>query len=197
MKSRLLFCLIPLAGLSAASSFAAEEATSPDWIIHARGISVSPNAKSVLPLGVKSKIAPELDFTRMFGPNFGVELILATSQHDIQLSGAAFGKVSVLPPTLTLTYRFDSMSGFRPYIGYGVNYTLFYNVELPAGYDVERRSFGMAAQAGFDYELEDRWVVNLDIKKIDIQTDVKNNGARADILQINPWVFGLGVGYRL
>jgi outer membrane protein W len=72
MKSRLLFCLIPLAGLSAASSFAAEEATSPDWIIHARGISVSPNAKSILPLGVKSKIAPELDFTRMFGPTLGL-----------------------------------------------------------------------------------------------------------------------------
>lgn len=57
--------------------------------------------------------------------------------------------------------------------------------------------FLYALQVGADYKLDAHWLLNADVKKIFLNTDVSvNNGAvRADV-DLDPWVFGLGVGYR-
>lgn len=59
-------------------------------------------------------------------------------------------------------------------------------------------SVGYALQAGFDYKLDDRWSLNFDVKKLFLNTDVIVNGGaiNAKDVQIDPWIFGLGVGYR-
>ena len=65
---------------------------------------------------------------------------------------------------------------------------------------VDHSSFGPALQAGFDVNLKDGWLINADVKKVWIDTDVHlNAGAgyvKIDSLDINPWVFGLGVGKK-
>lgn len=42
------------------------------------------------------------------------------------------------------------------------------------------------------------WSFKIDVKKLWLSTDVKVNGGalKADV-DINPWIFGVGVGYRL
>jgi outer membrane protein len=69
---------------------------------------------------------------------------------------------------------------------------------------ISKDSWGYALQAGVDINLKDGWLINADVKYLDINTNVEarlganNTGAwtKIDDLDINPWVFGLGVGKK-
>jgi outer membrane protein len=113
--------------------------------------------------------------------------------------GASIGSVKHLPPTLTVQYHFMPDATFRPYVGAGLNYTRFYDVNLGGGaFTVDRNSWGGALQAGADVQLGRNLFLNFDIKKIWIDTDVKvtATGATAASLKINPLILGVGVGMK-
>lgn len=176
------------------------------WMVRARVIGVLPSEDAeIVPIGGDTDIddayVPELDFTYFFAKNWAAELILATAPHEVSHTptGLDLGEVWLLPPTLLLQYHFQpDHPTFRPYLGAGVNYTLFYGVDDPAGLNVEYdNSFGFALQAGVDFPIGGGWAINADVKKIFINTDVTIAplGVSADV-DINPWVVGVGVGYR-
>jgi outer membrane protein len=175
------------------------------WMVRARVIGVLPDVSAdVAPIGgdinIDDEFVPELDFTYFFAKNWAAELILATTKHDVSHAptGLDLGSVSLLPPTLTLQYHFAPDSdGLRPYIGVGVNYTIFYNVDEPAGLSIDYdNSFGYALQAGVDFPFRNGWTINVDVKKIFLSTDATITGVATANVDINPWVVGLGVGYR-
>ncbi len=199
MKGKILLAL--LGTVMATGAMAAQG----DFLVRGRIINVAPNDSADSTLGtlgidVKNDTVPELDFTYMITPNIGAELILGTSRHEVTSNGASLGKVSVLPPTLTVQYHFAPDATVRPYIGAGINYTRFYDVGLRAGganLDVKKNSFGAALQAGVDVAINKSWFVNFDVKKIFLSTDVSvKNGAKLGKLTIDPWVIGIGVGTR-
>lgn len=193
-----------------------------DWLVRGRIVNVSPdeNSSTVRVAGtavagsgvtVNSDTIPELDITYMLQRNWGLELILGTSQHDVHGKGtlAGLGKVidaDVLPPTLTMQYHFLPDSNIRPYAGLGVNYTLFYDEEVKGGLDAPGakvsmdNSWGLAAQAGVDIDINEDWFFNIDVKyiKMDTTAKFKNStvgSAEVDV-DIDPWVFGIGIGTR-
>jgi len=90
----------------------------------------------------------------------------------------------------------DVGTSIKPYVGAGLNCTRFYNVDLAPGLSVERDSFGGALQAGVDIAVSKNLNLNLDVKKIRIETDVKSNGAKLTTLDIDPLVWGVGLGFR-
>ena len=47
-------------------------------------------------------------------------------------------------------------------------------------------------------QVDDRWYVNVDVKKIYLDTDINlNNGSvKVNDADVDPWVFGAGIGYR-
>ncbi|CAB3748157.1 Outer membrane protein W [Paraburkholderia humisilvae] len=175
-----------------------------DVLVRLRGISILPqvgtsSTLSALNVGVNNAIVPELDFTYMIRDNIGVELILATSRHQVTSNLGALGGVSVLPPTLLLQYHFNHQGKIRPYVGAGINYTYFYNDGLQAGGQsiaVSRGSFGPALQAGVDVQVTKTLFVNADIKKIWMRTDATLGGAPLGTLRIDPLVVGVGVGMK-
>ena len=197
-----LRCLI-VAGL-----FIATGATAADgsWLVRLRAIDVDPQSSADGTLGVlgasaNSQWAPEVDLTYFFTRNIGVEVIAATTKHDVSSSIGSLGSTKVLPPTVTLQWHFMPDSDFRPYVGGGINYTRFYDVNLHAGatpVNVDQNSWGGALQLGFDYKVGDKVYLNLDVKKIWIKTDatLATTGASLGTLTLNPYVFGAGVGYR-
>jgi len=134
--------------------------------------------------------------TNFLTNNVALELIAATTKHDVLGAGSKIGTVGVLPPTLTVQYHFMPDATIRPYAGAGLNYTRFYSVNLPAGLDVSKNSFGGALQAGVDFQVNKDVFINLDVKKIFMKTDVTANGAYLTTLTINPVVIGLGVGMK-
>lgn len=104
----------------------------------------------------------------------------------------------LLPPTLLAQYHMPMQNGFKPYIGAGINYTFFYNVDDPPGLALDYEDgFGWALQAGVDYYLTEKWLFNFDVKKLFLSTDVSiNNGAITADVDIDPWIVGVGFGYR-
>ncbi len=183
---------------------AAQEESSP-WLVRVRGIAVVPDEGGpVAPLGGTVKIddsfVPELDFTYFFTDNIAAELILATAEHSVAatVGPTALGEVWLLPPTLTLQYHVAPDSLVSPYLGAGVNYTIFYNTNTPAGISIDYdNSFGWVLQAGADLKLDDHWLLNVDVKKVFLDTNVSiNGGAITANVDIDPWIFGVGVGYR-
>ncbi|TDR80168.1 OmpW/AlkL family protein [Paludibacterium purpuratum] len=191
---------VAVAGLLSASAFADQG----DILARFRVIDVHPEVStsgtlSGLNASVNNDVVPEVDFTYMLTNNIGAELILGTSRHEVKLGSTSLGKVSVLPPTLTLQYHFNPQGTFRPYVGAGVNYTRFYNNGLQLGgttVDVDKNSWGGALQVGADYAVSKDWYVNVDVKKLYVKTDVRLGGAPIGTLTLNPWVYGIGIGTK-
>ena len=191
-----------------------------DVLVRLRGIMVSPTEEAggvqpTFPTGsvaVDDAIVPELDFTYMLTNNIGAELILATSPHDIEGRGALAGvgklaNTMALPPTLTLQYHLAPAAKVRPYVGAGVNYTIFYDEDASGALDAAigstkvsaDDSFGYALQAGVDVDLTDRLFLNLDVKYIDIDTTATlRTGALVNKVDVSldPVVAGIGLGMR-
>jgi outer membrane protein len=172
-----------------------------EWLGRARVININPDASSsALNLNASTETTLELDFTYFVTNNLGLELILATKKHDITSNSTPQGSVALLPPTLTLQYHFapDSPT-FRPYAGAGINYTKFYDINLGGGtLTVDNSSWGGALQIGADFPIDKKFFINVDLKKIWIDTDVKTvaTGATAANFKINPLVLGVGVGMK-
>jgi outer membrane protein len=174
------------------------QAVAGDWLVRGRVISVRPSASSspLAGVGASNKATVEADFTRFMTDNVALELILATTKHNINLTGTPLGSVGVLPPTLTVQYHFSPDAQVSPYLGAGLNYTRFYSVNLP-GFNVSRNSTGGALQAGVDFKINKDMFINVDVKKIYIKTDVSTAaGAYVTTLKINPVVLGVGVGWK-
>jgi outer membrane protein len=194
---RLVWASMLLMGLAGGMANAAQG----DWLGRARIINISPDASSsALQLDASTENTLELDFTYFATQNLGLELILATKKHGITAAGVPVGDVSLLPPTLTLQYHFDPDGPvFRPYVGAGINYTRFYDINLLNGAaTVDNSSWGGALQIGVDFPLDKRFFLNIDLKKIWIDTDVKltATGATVANFKINPLIFGVGMGMK-
>jgi len=176
------------------------QAAQGDFLGRARVLYINPDASSsALNIDVNAKVTPELDFSYFVTQNLALELILATRKHDVTAGGTAIGTVKHLPPTLTLQYHFMPDQKFRLYVGAGLNYTRFYDIDLAGGaLTVDKNSWGAALQGGADVELNKRFFLNFDVKKIWMDTDVKNvaTGAKVANLKINPWIFGAGIGMK-
>lgn len=150
---------------------------------------------------ISNEYVPEVDFSYFITDTIAVELIAATTRHAVKASdGTDMGKVSLLPPTLTLQYHPLPKERFSPYVGAGVNYTIFYNEKDGSAASVRnisyKNSFGVALQAGVDIAISGPWSMNLDVKKIWLDTEVTTAQLKATDTNINPLIVGLGVGYR-
>jgi outer membrane protein len=151
---------------------------------------------------------PQLDLSWFLTPNFAVNVIAATTRHDVTVRGSSIGDVDLgrvwlLPPTLTLQYHPLPASRFSPYLGAGINYTIAYGEggsRHPAvrSVDVEN-AWGWALNAGIDYEITPNWLANVDVKRLWLRPDVSVSTAigpvsgRADL---DPWIVGASVRYR-
>jgi len=202
--------------LGAAPAFAEQG----DWIVRLRAIMVAPDEKTgpVLPTfatghtSVDNSVVPEVDFTYMATKHVGAELILATTKHHVSGEGALapVGRLAgtwVLPPTLTLQYHFAPDAKARPYVGAGINYTIFYKEKATSALNQAigqtkvglSDSVGYALQAGIDIDLTRRVFVNFDAKYIDIDTRARlTTGAlvNRERVHLDPLVLGIGIGTR-
>nr|WP_284283475.1 OmpW family protein [Mesorhizobium amorphae] len=156
-------------------------------------------------LSYSNTLTPELDISYFFTDNIATELILGTTYANINGQGTIgglgkVGNVWLLPPTLTLQYHFTNLGAFKPYIGAGVNYAIFYNQDAGSADALKvKNTFGTALQVGFDYMVDQHWGVNFDVKKLFLKPDfdVTVDGAKlTGKAVLDPWLIGAGVTYR-
>ena len=205
MKKSMLIWLAAL-GLGAGAATAQAQTEESPWLVRARAVHIDPADKAD-PVGgsgaadrlhVSGKWIPEVDIAYFFTPHWAAELILTYPQkHAVTLDGARIGTFKHLPPTLTAQYHFLPGANLDPYVGAGVNYTLLSRVDLLDGAArLEHDSVGLALQLGADVRLDDRWSFNVDVKKLQIRSDVALGGVRASRVRVDPLLVGIGLGYR-
>ncbi len=155
-------------------------------------------------VGVNSDTQLGLVFTYMATDRVGIELLAATPfKHDLSgtgvLAGAGkLGDTKHLPPTLSVQYYLaDPADKFQPYVGAGINYTIFFDegttptltgaigtlADLAAGsslgvtatstkLDIED-SIGASLQAGFNYEITENIGLNAAVWWINIDAEAE------------------------
>jgi outer membrane protein len=192
-------------GLLAALSFGAMAQENP-WMVRARATHLNwDNGQSgvvqTADVNAKNKTIPELDITYFFTKNIAAELVLSYPQRvEVKAGQTSLGTVTALPPTLLAQYHFTDFGPLKPYVGAGINYTRFGSRNLGSAnaFSVETSSIGYAAQVGADYMLTKNWGINLDVKYLQIKTDVIDNttNASAGTLKLSPIATSVGVTYK-
>ncbi len=229
--------LKPLTFAILASGFVASNAMAyeaGDWVVRAGATMVDPQESgdplelngTVLTdplngeLGVDSDTQLGLTLEYMLTDNWGIELLAATPfshtatvTNASALQGLDTADIKHLPPTLMFVYHFNTGSRLNPYIGAGINYTVFFDEDLTSkadaafaglgltGGDVELDdSWGASFQAGVDYHLNDKWLLNASMRWIDIDTEAEitfDSGDKVSAgVEVDPFVYTLSVGYR-
>ena len=185
---------------------------------------VLPPPVGTLPGGVDVDNGTSLTImgTWMMSDNWGLELLAALPfDHDIDLVDLPLsaGSTKHLPPTLSLQwYPRGNVSGWQPYLGIGVNYTTFFDEDVSSelggalgdllGVSSAKLSLddsvGLAAQAGIDFPINERWAFNVGVWYIDLRTEATidvqfEGGGDAAVsfdVDIDPFVYNVGVSYN-
>lgn len=198
--------LMMISGAAFAQALSADTTPSGPWLVRLRALDMLPaNHSDAIGgvgaddrIGVEKKVIPDVDVNYFFTPQIAAELVLTYPQkHDVTLDGAKIGTVKHLPPTLTLQYHFLPGATVNPYVGAGINFTHFSGVHLlNDAASLDSNSVGAALQAGADIRIDRHWSFNIDVKKVRIGSDLAIAGARVSHVDIDPWLLGVGIGYR-
>jgi outer membrane protein len=210
MKKQMIIALAAVAAMASGSAMAFEGG---DWTFKAGVTNIDPQQDNSgvdgVAIAVSDDTAISLTGAYFFTPGLALELLASTPfehAYVVAIDGAAVGAGSTqqLPPTLSLQYHFNSGGTIVPYVGGGLNYTLFFSQKSTfdsngplAGADAQLDdSAGYALQAGIDYMFTDNLFMNLDLRYIDIEPDLKVNGTKIGTVKINPTTVGLNIGYK-
>ncbi|MDO6611667.1 outer membrane protein OmpW [Shewanella sp. 1_MG-2023] len=213
MNKKLALSLVTASLLSAGISSSAFAHQAGDFIFRVGAAAVVPNESSpvvadIAEFSVNDDTQVGLNFGYMLTDNWGLELLAATPfSHDVSLG--VLGKIAEtkhLPPTLVAQYYFgNAQSSLRPYVGIGVNFTNFYDNDFTdeakdLGLDnlSLSNSWGLAAQVGLDYQINQSWLVNASVWYAQISTDVEFDLGPDHVVvetDIDPWVYMVSVGY--
>lgn len=174
-----------------------------DWLFRAGAYAVSPKSDNTAIADVEDGYSLGFNGTYFVTERFAVELLASLPfTHDIELKadGSKVGEVKHLPPTLSAQYHFPVSDSVRMYAGAGVNWTLFFEEDTTGALDGTKLelddSVGLALQLGADFNVNNRIFINAEARYIDIESDAELDGVEFATVEIDPWVFGLNLGWR-
>jgi outer membrane protein len=184
-----------------------------DIMVKAGAVTVSPkndNADSGAvvagsKLDVQDNTQLGLTLVYMVTPQVGVEVLGATPfEHEVKgdggaIDGAVIAKTKHLPPTVSVQYYpLSADSVVQPYVGLGINYTFFFDEKDTAGLGTKglKPSIGLAYSVGVNYDINDKFLLNAALWKMDIDTEIRGGAADGLKVEIDPTVFFIGAGYK-
>lgn len=181
-------------------------AVAGDWVVRGGLHHIEPSSDNGqaagMDLDIGSNTRPSVSLTWMASDRVGVEVLGAVPfRHKVDLKGVGnVGSTRHLPPTVSVQYHFLPGAMIQPYASVGLNYTRFFHTRTTGALSGSKLkledSWGLAGQVGVDVPLSERWLVGADVRHMDIDSDVKLDGAKVGKANIDPWAYGLYVGYR-
>ncbi len=209
-SSKYLLAAGALLALVASPALAYEAGT---WVLRAGVGVVAPDSDNLVIdsetiIDVDDGTSLTLMGTYMFSRHWAFDILASWPfNHDIKLAGTKIAETDHLPPTFSMQYHFLPDSTIQPYVGAGVNYTTFFSTDveqvltdLTGITDIDLDdSFGFALQLGADWTFGNRWLLNVDLRWIDIESDLTaSDGTVSEevgTVKIDPWVYSINVGY--
>jgi outer membrane protein len=113
----------------------------------------------------------------------------------------ALGRVRYGPVVLSGVYRLPRWGALRPYVGAGVAYAVIVKSHDAAVRNLDvHNDWGFVLQAGAEYQLDERWAVFADAKKVWLSVDADGHlegGAPVKArVQLNPLLLSVGAKYH-
>ncbi len=191
MKRTLMSAAIAL--VAAAPAFAQ---SAGDWTLGLGLGYVSPKDDNGLlagaPTTIDEDLRPTLTVEYFPWDNIGIELLAATPfEHTATIAGVGTATTKHLPPTLSLVYHIPTAGSFTPFVGAGLNYTVFFSEKSALGVVKMDDSVGLALKAGVDFALSGKGALRTEVRWMDIDTDVTLGGAPIGTAEIDPIVVGV------
>lgn len=192
-----------LASAVAVSAMPALAYEAGDIIVKAGVVNVNPKEDNIdkADLGTKrdGQVGDDtqlgLTVTYMVAPQVGVEVLAATPfKHSVYADGNRAATTKHLPPTVSAQYYLmDPASKIQPYVGLGVNHTFFFDETKPLHLT---KSWGLSYSAGVNYDIDDKFLANVAVWKLDIDSDLEAGGNKVTDVEIDPLVFMIGGGMK-
>lgn len=201
----LLSSLAAALALTAAPAMAQSKG---DWTIAAGVHQVAPKsdngslAGGALRVDVDNDIKPTITGEYFIADNLGIEVLAALPfKHDINIDGLGrVGSTKHLPPVVSLQYHFNSKGKVSPFLGAGLNYTAFFSEETGGALTGSRLkledSWGLAAHAGLDVAISEKGALRVDVRWIDIDSEVKLDGQKLGTVNIDPLAYGVSYVFK-
>jgi len=194
---------LPTLLLLAGSAAAIGSAGANDLVLRAGIHNVDPKSDNNAVVHVDSNATLSLAGEWYFNKNLALDVLGALPfKHDVRLNAdnSKVASVKHLPPTISLQYHFNPAGAFDPYVGVGVNYTMFFDKQTKgalAGTKLTlKNSFGPAVQLGGDFAIGKDWLIGVDVRYIKIKGEAKVNGASIGDVTVDPLVYGVAIGKR-
>jgi len=177
------------------------------FLIRVKGVAVVPDGKGKINqngVGITAgdSFIPELELSYFFTKNLAVEAICCLTRNAVKAEGlGTVANAWLFPPTVLAQYHFTDFGAFKPYVGVGVNYTHYFDVDTTGALSNTSMkindSWGVAGQVGFDYMIDRHWGFNFDVKRIYMEPSWKDADAHlTGNAHIDPWLIGAGITYR-
>lgn len=164
-------------------------------------------------LNFDSGIGVEVDATVKFSRLFRAEFSAGLSGHNLSVSepGCNCGDVDggtalVIPLTVLGQYHLPVYGDWDPYVGIGFTWAIPIYDTSTAMNDAGIESLelegggGFAAQIGANYQMNNRWYANVDIRYLGYSLEARMTTTDGDLpmveLNTKPWVIGVGMGYQ-
>lgn len=145
---------------------------------------------------------PALNLTYFFTKNLAAHTVIAVPHAKVDVSGSGQSQHAtsqwVLPLSLLGQYHFFSDEAISPYVGAGPTRAFFWEDDSQIGAKVKvDDTWGGLINFGVNFKIPDsHWVAVIDAKKYWLaDTDVKVGTRKTGDVSLNPWFFGVGIGY--
>ncbi len=154
------------------------------------------------PAGYKAYSSIHLDASLRcpLSSRLAAEINLAHESREVDLFTAdeeiSLGSMELLPVNLTVLYH-TNFKGWHPYIGAGINYTLFWEKSGELNRKKLSPSFGPGLQLGADLPITTHASLNIDAKFLRVQTDWEGPDKEEVSLKIHPTMLGIGLAFEL
>ncbi len=147
-----------------------------DWILRSGYTFLLPQFKNDSQVGMERYGMPTFSFSYLMTDNLGIEFLTGIPS-EIDIYNKTLGEEAKiasfisLSPNATVQYYFKPKdSDFRPYIGLGLIYSSFHKEKplgILSGANFKlKKSLDPIFQTGFDYMINDKISLNLDIRKL-------------------------------
>lgn len=197
-------CALALAGMSGVH---AQDYNAPGFYGAIGYSDVSPkNNNGVLAGAFHSSIGddaePALTLGYRFPQSWGVEawFPIVKFEHDVKLEGTQSATIKHMPILITGQYHFLADQAWQPFVGLGYGWVSISDERTTgpiAGTSLNvKDGNGVVAQLGLDYYATPNLFIRADAKYFNWSSNVDLNGAGIGKVKVDPWIYGLSVGYK-
>jgi outer membrane protein len=174
----------------------------PAWAFRTRAVMTGVSDSSD-PEGYKvySGIGMEVDVARVLGRRWELSLTSGTHSREVEFAPPGgekmnLGSVEVLPVTTLLRFQLHPGGRFRPYLGVGADFAVFWEKSGLLDSTDLAPSVGPVVALGFDHDISPRVVFSAEFRASRLTTDLEMDGRTIATLRLHPSTLGAGIGFR-